>query len=103
MADQQRYPRDCSLWDHRRVRHLDPCGARTGGRLHRRSCPASRSGRGGLYWCSLYGWEPGKDIEIISQGDATARIDAFKDPTISAILARPQYLSWGEKEGFRAL
>ncbi len=56
-----------------------------------------------LYWCSLYGWEPGKDIEIISQGDATARIDAFRDPTISAILARPQYLSWGEKEGFRAL
>ena len=62
-----------------------------------------RSKNEALYICSIYGWQPGKDIEIVSQGDAIGRIHAFKDPNIFAVFARVQYLSWGEKEGFRAL
>ncbi len=55
-----------------------------------------------LYLCKLYGWEPGKDIEIL-HGDAVGRAKAFQDPSISAVFARSQYLYWGTKEGFRPL
>jgi len=61
-----------------------------------------RSNNEALYICSRFGWQPGKDIELV-HGDAVDRIHAFQDPEISAVFARAQYLFWAEKAGFRPM
>jgi ABC-type nitrate/sulfonate/bicarbonate transport system substrate-binding protein len=55
-----------------------------------------------LWLCHRYGWEPGKDIEIVS-GESSDRAQAFNDPSYAAVFGRPQYLFWLKKGGFHLL
>ncbi|MGH7847336.1 MAG: ABC transporter substrate-binding protein [Candidatus Binatia bacterium] len=55
-----------------------------------------------LWLCRGYGWDPDRDLEVVS-GDLAARAKAFADPTFSAVFGRPQYLAWLKKGGFHLL
>lgn len=55
-----------------------------------------------LWLCHRYGWEPGKDIEIVS-GELSDRAKVFLDPTFAAVFGRPQYLFWIKKGDFHLL
>lgn len=52
-----------------------------------------------LYLCQKAGWDPKRDLTIL-MGSNLDRIQAFKDPTVSAILARDEYMYWALKAGF---
>ena len=54
------------------------------------------------YLSKQLGWEIGKDINTV-RGDAVDRIKAFQDPSISAIIAREEYVYWAVKAGWRLL
>lgn len=55
-----------------------------------------------LWLCKRYGWEPGKDIEIVP-GELSERANGFADPNLSAVFGRPQYLFWLKKGGYHLL
>jgi NitT/TauT family transport system substrate-binding protein len=55
-----------------------------------------------LWLCRAYGWQPDRDLEVVS-GDLAARAKAFADPSFSAVFGRPQYLAWLKKGGFHLL
>ena len=55
-----------------------------------------------LWLCRHYGWQPDRDLEIIS-GDLAARAKAFTDASFAAVFGRPQYLDWLKKGGFHLL
>jgi NitT/TauT family transport system substrate-binding protein len=55
-----------------------------------------------LWLCRRYGWNPDKDLKIVS-GDLSERAQAFADPSFAAVFGRPQYLSWLKKGGFHLL
>jgi ABC-type nitrate/sulfonate/bicarbonate transport system substrate-binding protein len=54
------------------------------------------------YLAKKAGWEVGKDILTI-RGDAIDRIKAFHDPSISAIIAREEYVYWAVKAGWHLI
>jgi NitT/TauT family transport system substrate-binding protein len=55
-----------------------------------------------LWLCRRYGWQPDRDLEVIS-GDLAARAKAFTNASFSAVFGRPQYLAWLKKGGFHLL
>jgi len=55
-----------------------------------------------LWLCRGLGWQPERDLEMVS-GDLAERAQAFSDPTFAAVFGRPQYLSWLKKSGFHLL
>jgi NitT/TauT family transport system substrate-binding protein len=55
-----------------------------------------------LWLCRRHGWNPDRDLEIVS-GDLSERAKAFSDPSFAAVFGRPQYLSWLKKGGFHLL
>jgi ABC-type nitrate/sulfonate/bicarbonate transport system substrate-binding protein len=55
-----------------------------------------------LWLCRGQGWQPDRDIEMVS-GDLAQRAQAFSDPSFAAVFGRPQYLSWLKKSGFHLL
>jgi ABC-type nitrate/sulfonate/bicarbonate transport system substrate-binding protein len=55
-----------------------------------------------LWLCRGQGWNPERDVEIVS-GDLAARAQAFSDPSFAAVFGRPQYLSWLKQGGFHLL
>jgi ABC-type nitrate/sulfonate/bicarbonate transport system substrate-binding protein len=55
-----------------------------------------------LYLSKKMGWDPQKDITIVPS-DALGRIKAFQDPNISAVIAREEYVYWGEKAGWHPI
>ena len=55
-----------------------------------------------LWLCRGLGWDPERDLEMVS-GDLAERAQAFSDPSFAAVFGRPQYLSWLKKSGFHLL
>jgi len=55
-----------------------------------------------LWLCRRHGWNPDRDLEIVS-GDLSERAKAFSDASFAAVFGRPQYLSWLKKGGFHLL
>ena len=55
-----------------------------------------------MYICRQNNWEPGVDVQVV-EGDAEDRVKAFKDPSMTAVFARTQFMMWGEQEGFKPL
>lgn len=51
------------------------------------------------YLCMKLNWDPGKDVTIV-RGDQLDRIRAFRDPAISAVIAREEYTYWALKAGW---
>lgn len=54
------------------------------------------------YLCMKLGWDPDRDITIV-RGSAMDRIQAFQDPTISAVIAREEYVYWALRAGFHTV
>lgn len=55
-----------------------------------------------LWLCHRYGWQPGRDLEVVS-GELSQRAKAFLDPSLSAVFGRAQYLFWLRKGRFHLL